>query len=132
MAEQTVPSPNGPQGSGDWEVTRAPERHVRPPVDIYETPDALMLIADMPGVSKESLEVRVDEDLLTIQGKATHAVPGDPVYREFDLTGFFRQFEIGEEIDKERINADLRHGVLALRLPKAEKSQQRRIDVKVS
>src|SRR6202023_2558319 len=83
MAEQTVPSPNGRQGSGDWEVTRAPERHVRPPVDIYETPDALMLIADMPGVSKESLEVRVDEDLLTIQGKATHAVPGDPVYREF-------------------------------------------------
>ena len=49
MAEQTVPSPNGPQGSGDWEVTRAPERHVRPPVDIYETPDALMLIADIAG-----------------------------------------------------------------------------------
>lgn len=110
MAEQTVPGPKGPQGNGGWEVTRAPERHVRPPVDIYDTPDALMLIADMPGVSRENLEVRVDEDLLTIQGKAMHAVPGDPIYREFDLTGFFRQFEIGEEIDPEKINADLKYG----------------------
>jgi HSP20 family protein len=132
MAEQTVPAPNGPQGNADREVTRAPERHVRPPVDIYETPDALVLMADMPGVSKEALTLRVDEDLLTIQGKAAHAVPGDPIYREFDLTGFFRQFEFGEEIDREKIDAELKHGVLALRLPKAEKSKQKRIEVKVS
>jgi HSP20 family protein len=132
MAEQTVSSPNGPRGNGGWEVTRAPERHMRPPVDIYETPDALMLMADMPGVSRENLEVRVDEDVLTIQGKATHAVPGDPIYREFDLTSFFRQFEIGEEIDSEKINADLKYGVVSLRLPKQERSKQRHIEVKVS
>jgi HSP20 family protein len=132
MAEQTVASPNGQRGNGGWEVTRAPERHMRPPVDIYETPDALMLMADMPGVSRENLEVRVDEDVLTIQGKATHVVPGDPIYREFDLTSFFRQFEIGEEIDPEKINAELKHGVVSLRLPKQERSKQRHIEVKVS
>lgn len=132
MAEQTVSGPNEPQGNGGWEITRSTERHVRPPVDIYETPDALMLIADMPGVARENLEVRVDEDLLTIQGRAIHVVPGDPIYREFDLTGFFRQFEIGEQIDPEKINADLKYGVLSLRLPKQERSKQRHIEVKVS
>jgi HSP20 family molecular chaperone IbpA len=132
MAEQTVPSANGQQMNGGREVTRAPERHIRPPVDIYETSDALMLVADMPGVSTENLDVRVDEDLLTIQGKSRHAVPGNPIYREFDLTGFFRQFEIGDEIAREKIDADLKYGVLALRLPKTEKSKQKRIDVKVS
>jgi HSP20 family protein len=101
-------------------------------VDIYETPDALMLLADMPGVSRENLDVRVNEDLLTIQGKPMDAVPGDPIYREFDLTSFFRQFEIGEEIDREKIDADLKYGVLTLRLPKTEKSKPKRIDVKVS
>src|SRR5258708_25539621 len=125
MAEQTVPSANGQQMNGGREVTRAPERHIRPPVDIYETSDALMLVADMQGVSRENLDVRVDEDLLTIQGKPTHAVPGNPIFREFDLTSFFRQFEIGDEIDREKIDADLKYGVLALRLPKTEKSKQK-------
>jgi HSP20 family molecular chaperone IbpA len=131
MAEQTVPAPKHSQGNGDGEITRAPERHVRPPVDIYETPDALAVIADMPGVSKENLQVQVDEGMLTIQGKAARAVPGDPIYLEFDPTGFFRQFELSEDIDTENINAELKHGVLTLRLPKTE-MRKKQIEVKVS
>jgi len=132
MAENTVPTSNQPQGNGNREITRAPERHVRPPVDIYETPDALVVMSDMPGVSKDNLQVQIDDGVLSIQGKAERTVSGDPIYREFDVTGFFRQFELSEDINTEKIDAELKHGVLALRLPKAEKSQQRRIDVKVS
>ena len=89
------------------EVTRAQEHHVPPPVDIYETREGLILIADLPGVSKENLEVHVDDDTLTIQAKAQHKVPGEPIYREYELSNFFRQFEVGDQIDTEKIKAEL-------------------------
>ena len=139
MAEKTVPAPSAQSGrngsgngNGNREVTRAPQRHLQPPVDIYETPEALVLMADLPGVSKENLDVRVQDEMLTIQAKAEDAVPGDPIYREFELSSFFRQFELGEEIDTQRINAELKHGVMTLQLPKAEKAKPKRIEVKVS
>ena len=73
MAEKTISAPNGSHGSqsnGDSEITRAEERHLRPPVDIYEAPGELILMADLPGVSKEGLEVQVHDGKLTIQGTA--------------------------------------------------------------
>ena len=139
MAEKTVPAmvsnggSNGPQtNGGNREMTRASERYAPPPVDIYETPNSLVLLADMPGVPKENLEVRVDQNTLTIQGKAQHLVKGEPIYREIDLTGFFRQFEISEEIATDKINAELKYGVLSLNLPKSEKAKPKKIEVKVS
>jgi len=136
MAEKTVPAANGSNGSqtngGNREMTRAAERYAPPPVDIYETPNSLVLLADMPGVPKENLEVRVHQNTLTIQGKAQHVVKGEPIYREIELTGFFRQFEISEDIATDKINAELKYGVLTLNLPKAEKAKQKKIEVKVS
>jgi HSP20 family protein len=139
MAEKTVPamvsngSSNGPQtNGGNREMTRASERYAPPPVDIYETPNSLVLLADMPGVPKENLEVRVDQNTLTVQGKAQHLVKGEPIYREIELTGFFRQFEISEEIATDKINAELKYGVLSLNLPKSEKAKPKKIEVKVS
>ena len=139
MAEKTVPAmvsnggSNAPQtNGGNREMTRASERYAPPPVDIYETPNSLVLLADMPGVPKENLEVRVDQNTLTIQGKAQHLVKGEPIYREIELTGFFRQFEISEEIATDKINAELKYGVLSLNLPKSEKAKPKKIDVKVS
>ena len=131
MAEKTVSAPSGPQRRGEREVTRGEQRYMRPPVDIYETSDGLVLMADLPGVSKENLEVRVEDGLLAIQAKAAHMVPGEPVYREYDLAGFFRQFEVVDEIDAEKIKAELKHGVLALHLPLAGKAKPKRIEVKV-
>ena len=136
MAEKTVPPTNGSNGSqtngNSSEMTRAAERYAPPPVDIYETQNALVLLADMPGVPKENLDVRVDQNTLTIQGKAQHLVKGEPIYREIELTGFFRQFEISEEIATDKINAELKYGVLSLNLPKSEKAKPKKIDVKVS
>ena len=134
MAEKTVSAPSGPpqrNGGGEREVTRAQERYMRPPVDIYETQNGLVLTADLPGVTKDNLGVRVDNGLLTIQAKADDMVPGEPIYREYELPGFFRQFEVVDDIDVEKINAEFKNGVLTLNLPLSEKAKPKRIDVKV-
>ncbi|GIV04242.1 MAG: heat-shock protein [Candidatus Binatia bacterium] len=133
MAEKTVsPTSGSAQPARSREATRAEDRYVAPAVDIYETPEELVLVADLPGVGKDDLEVRVEEDVLTIRATPKHAVPGEVVWREFELPQFFRQFELSEVIDQEKISADFKHGVLTLHLPKAEKAKPRKIEVKVS
>ena len=132
MAEKTVPQYTRENDTPAREDTRSQERYVAPPVDIYETPDGLVVLADLPGVAKEGLDLRVENGLLTIRGKAAHAAQGEPVYREYELVNFFRQFELNDKVDQRNISAELKNGVLTLNLPKAEESKPRRIDVRVS
>lgn len=133
MAEKTVAAtPDTAQAPASKEGTRAQERYVVPPVDIYETPNGLVLMADLPGVSKEALGVRVEDNLLTIQGRTSHGVRGSLVHREYELINYFRQFELSEKVDQTRIDANLKHGVLTLNLPKAEKAKPRQIEVNVA
>jgi len=132
MAEKTVPSVQGEAGPARREETRAQERYITPPVDIFETKDGLTVVADLPGVEQKALDVRVADGILTIQGKTAHVAPGTPIEREFELLNFYRQFELPEEIDSDKIAAELKHGVLALRLPKKEKAKPRKVEVSVS
>jgi HSP20 family molecular chaperone IbpA len=111
------------------EATRPREHYMTPPVDIYETPESLVVIADMPGIDPAHLEVRVDQNILTLRGQTQEQMPGDLRYREYTLASFFRQFELGEQIDQDSIRADLKQGVLTLTLPKAAKAQPRAIPV---
>jgi HSP20 family molecular chaperone IbpA len=131
MAEKTVATSTTQKGEVTREGTRNQERYVSPPVDIYETPQGLMVMADLPGVTKDTLDVRVDNNILTIRGLAHHLGGGEPVHREYELINFFRQFELGEKIDQGKISAELKHGVLILALPKAEEAKPRRVEVKV-
>jgi HSP20 family molecular chaperone IbpA len=131
MAERTVATPEV-QKSNVTESTRNQERYVAPPVDIYETRDGLVVLADLPGVAKEALDVRVDNNVLTIRGQARHGVPGEAVYREYELVNFFRQFELSDKVDQSQITADLKSGVLTLHLPKAREAKPRQIEVKVA
>jgi len=130
MAERTVAARTQEKPPSSREETRSQERYITPPVDIYETTNGLVVTADLPGVAKEGLDVRVENNLLTIRGKAAHAAPGDPVYREYGLVNFFRQFELNEKVDQSKISAELKHGVLTLNLPKAEEAKPRKIEVK--
>ena len=130
MAERTVAARSQEKTPSSREETRSQERYITPPVDIYETPNGLVVTADLPGVAKEGLDVRVENNLLTIRGKASHAAPGDPVYREYGLVNFFRQFELNDKVDQSKISAEHKHGVLTLNLPKAEEAKPRRIEVK--
>lgn len=131
MAERTVATPEA-QKPTMTESTRNQERYVAPPVDIYETQDGLVVLADLPGVAKEALNVRVDNNVLTIRGHARHGVPGEAVYREYELINFFRQFELSDKVDQSQITADLKCGVLTLHLPKAQEAKPRQIEVKVA
>lgn len=131
MAESTVPATTG-QTALAQEPTRSEETYVAPAVDIYEDDQGLVLLADMPGVDPAALDVRVDRGILTIQGKASHLATADPIYREYELSGFFRQFQLPEEVDTGKISADLTNGVLTLRLPRVEQAQPRRIQVRAS
>jgi HSP20 family molecular chaperone IbpA len=99
-------------------------------VDIYEDNRGLVVVADLPGVEPSSVDVRVERGLLTIQAPAGTPITGQPQYREYELTGFFRQFQLPEEIDAAQIAADLKHGVLTLHLPRVERHQPRRIQVR--
>ena len=136
MAESTVAMPATEQTQAVTqpetpvvEATRPREQYMTPPVDIYETPESLVVIADMPGIDPAHLEVRVDQNILTLRGQTQEQMPGDLRYREYTLVSFFRQFELGEQIDQDSIRADLKQGVLTLTLPKAAKAQPRAIPV---
>jgi HSP20 family protein len=131
MAEKTVPSVQA-ETAARREETRAQERYITPPVDIFETKDGLTVIADLPGVEQQALDVRVADGVLTLHGKTKHIAPGTPIAREYELLHFYRQFELPEAVDADQISAELKHGILALHLPKKEKAKPRQIAVQVS
>ncbi len=112
-------------------ATRDETRYVAPPVDIFETEDAIVVIADLPSVGKEDVDIRVEDSILTIRGKATYSPPADLLREEFSLDGYFRQFQLSDEVDQEKISAETKNGVLTIHLPKAEKSKPRQIKVKI-
>ncbi len=132
VAEKTVPTESPNKVPTRREGTRSQERYVTPPVDIYENGQGLVVVADLPGVAKENLDVRVENNLLTIRGKPSHLAPGDPIYREYELVSFFRQFELNDKVDQSKISAELQHGVLTLHLPKAEEAKPRKIEIRVA
>jgi len=101
-----------------------------PVVDIYETKDAYVLQADMPGVHKDGLEVLLEDNILTLVGhRAPGPVAGDVLVRESNENDYRRVFELDPAIDTARIKARMDQGVLTLDLPKAERVKPRRIEV---
>jgi HSP20 family protein len=101
-----------------------------PQVNIAETKDSLILEAEMPGVSKEGLEVLLEGNELTIVGRRQTGVPGaEPVYRESSPRDFRREFVLDPSIDTSRLSATIEQGMLTLTLPKTEKVKPRKIQV---
>ena len=109
------------------------QRAASPAVDILEDAGGIMLLADMPGVSKENLDVRLDGDTLAIEGEVGIVVPEGmrALWAEVNVPRFRRKFTLSGELDSGRIEANLKDGVLTLRIPKQAHAQPRRIDVQV-
>lgn len=128
MAEKTIATTEH-KDEALQEQTRETERYLTPPVDIYETSDELVLVADVPGVGDDQLTINVDRDILTIQTRSQDIQSGQPVDREFQLMNYFRQFQLSNRIDQDRISAELKHGVLTLHLLKAKEAKPRQIAV---
>ena len=108
-----------------------PSRQFMPVTDIFETDQALTLIVEMPGVKKENVDVRVEDDVLTLQGRIDFSnYEGlQPVYTEYNVGDYARSFQLSSKIDQGKITAQLRDGVMTLVLAKAEKAKPRKIAV---
>ena len=103
-----------------------------PPVDIVEDQDGILVKADLPGVSKETLSINVEGDTLTIEGAVSLGEPGglQSVYAEVRTPHYKRSFVLSRDLDTAKVNASLVNGVLTLRVPKSEQAKPRRIEVK--
>lgn len=112
---------------------RVETRRIIPQVDIYETPNEVILLADMPGVSKENLHVEIDKDELTISGKYTDTDSSSKKLLSECLYGeYYRVFTLSDTIDQEKITAKLDNGVLTVTLPKHEKVKPKKIAIEAS
>ncbi len=114
------------------EETRSNDKFIRPAVNIIETEEGLVLTADMPGASKEALDVNVEKGILTISAPARNELPGTEAYREFELASYYRQFTIPESLDHEKARAEYANGILTLRVPKAEVAKPKKIAVQAA
>lgn len=129
MAEQELTPKAKEEAPAKGERVR-PGRVFIPAVDIFETPEALVLVADMPGVSGDKITLDLKENLLKITGEV--GPPPDKeiiLAQEYAIGDYHREFQVGDLIDKNKIEATVKNGVLTLTLPKAEKAKPRRIEV---
>ncbi len=114
--------------------TRRRVRAMVPPVDIYETDEGIILVADMPGVTKDTLDINVEDNVLYIKGEIAET-PGEdisPEYVEVRGREYFRAFTLGPEFDQDKIEATLSQGVLRLFIPKHEAEKPKKIEIKVA
>jgi HSP20 family protein len=107
-------------------------RRFTPAVDIYETKDGLVLLADMPGVSPEGIDINLERNELTVIGHVEELDTGDMSvsYREYHTGDYVRSFTLPDVVDRDRIEATMKDGVLKLTLPTAEEAKSRKIPVK--
>jgi HSP20 family molecular chaperone IbpA len=112
--------------------TTTPARVFMPSADIYESEDDLTVILEMPGVEKGNVEVRVEDGVLRVEGRIDLSKYRglQPVYTEYNIGHYARSFQLSDKIDQNKIDAELKDGVLALTLPKAAEAKPRTIKVK--
>jgi len=113
------------------EESTMPARLFLPQTDIFETSEALTLVLEMPGVDKGSVEVKVENDVLNIEGRVDFSKYDglQPLYTEYNVGHYARSFRLSSKIEQDGISAELKDGVMTLVLPKAEKAKARKIKV---
>jgi len=116
--------------TGDYE-RMSPRTTFIPRADIYETDQNVVVIVDMPGANEDSIDIMLEENTLVIDGKSTFDAPDgySLVFAEFEAGDYERKFRITDQIDREKIDATYKDGVLRLTLPKAEQAKARKISV---
>ena len=109
-----------------------PGRYYVPAADIFETDDALTLLLEMPGVTKDNVDVQIENDVLRVEGKIDYAAYKDiePVYTEYNIGHYARAFTLSNKIDRDAIAARVEDGLLTLTLPKAKEAMPRRITIR--
>jgi HSP20 family protein len=129
MAETAMQTNQGNKLARDGEAPRGVT--VMPRVDILETDDELLLLADLPGVQPQDVDVRFENGELALHGRRYPRYPDKPRVRwETEAANYYRVFRVTEHVAGDRISAELKNGVLTVRLPKVEAVKPRRIAVK--
>jgi HSP20 family molecular chaperone IbpA len=110
------------------------ESTLLPPVDVIEDGQGITLYADLPGVPKDKLTLHVEDDTLSIEGEVALAVPEgmQASHAEVHLPRYRRVFQLSKELDADKVTAELNHGVLKLRIPKAEHAQPKKVEIRVA
>ncbi|QQS37731.1 MAG: Hsp20/alpha crystallin family protein [Ignavibacteriales bacterium] len=119
-------------GSMNWENILENERSIAPLVDIYETNDDFILVANMPGVNRENVKVKLEEESLVIFGKMNNyddAAKRKYLLNENEIANYYRRFRISNSIDETRISAKFENGQLSLVMPKHERIKPRAISI---
>jgi HSP20 family protein len=121
-------------GRQPQQAARHAEAALTPPVDVVEDASGITLYADLPGVSRENLDLRVEAETLTIEATLDAAAPEGlrANHTEVGLPRFRRTFTLSKELDTHQVSAELALGVLKLRIPKAAQAQARRIEVRTA
>ena len=140
MATNTEVTQRGPSAAVQQRSGSAAQRGqsaeapIRPPVDIWEDKDGIILCADMPGVSKDRLNLRIDGNNLVVEGQVQFELPGnaEALYADVRSSLYRRSFSLGGELETGKIEARLKDGVLTVRIPKRSELRPRKIEVQSS
>jgi HSP20 family molecular chaperone IbpA len=124
--------PEAPASTPPGEGNLEPHRAFTPPIDIHEGPDGLTLEADLPGATEENLFIQLEDNVLSLHARVTSPAPEGArlIHEEYHVGDYYRSFILSDEVDRDRISAELRNGVLRLTLPKADRARARRIEIR--
>ena len=123
---------NNVQNCCGSEVKSREVQYLTPRVDLLEDKEGVTLLLDLPGVSEGGLDLTVERGVLTVLGRRQLVAPNGTELRhsEFSEGVYRRSFTLSEELDGEKVDAELKHGVLSLRIPKSERGKPKRIQIK--
>jgi HSP20 family protein len=113
-------------------VRRSENDTLLPQADIWETPEEIILKVDMPGVGKESLDIKVEGDMLKIHGKVEARQSGNLLYAEQRTGDFYREFSLSNDLNQDKINAAIQAGILTVKIAKSEKVKPRKIQIEAA
>lgn len=131
MSDKELTIGKGKEGGVALAANRKIDSWLTPAIDIFETEERLTLVADLPGVPKDRLNLGIDKGVLTIEALAPTSTDGGTMFREFGTTGYYRRFQLPDTLEFDKVAADLKDGVLTVKMPKAAAARPRKIEVTV-
>ena len=132
MSEQELKVQQKKEVDHQGETTKR-EKYFIPAVDIFESDTEVTVIAEMPGVTADGIEVTLEDDVLIVRGtKEKEVLTGRVLLQEYEPGNYQRRFTVAETIDQENIKASVNNGMLRVTLPKAEPVKPKKIEVKIS
>jgi len=129
---ESASTPTSSSASKPTEAQAAAPTFVQtPPIDIHEDEDGLILEADIPGAVEDAITIQVEDSVLSLRADVQPNLPENarPIRLEYPIASFQRTFILSDEVDRARITAELKGGVLRLTLPKAERAKPRKIEI---